>query len=86
MNTSVKRYCTRESMIPGIQWIGGDAAFRLIRGWGADVARSDTNQLVLQEPDRTAVLSPGDYIVEVNGSYYKFTPEEMQENYVEVTE
>lgn len=82
MGTRIKYYATRESSVSAVEWDGGDAAFNLIRQWGAQVQRNG-DILILQEPQHTETIRKGDHIVRVDDNFFKYTPDDLDEIYVE---
>jgi hypothetical protein len=82
MTTTIKIYAPRD-LTSAVQWNGSNLVYQLIKGWGADVKRSK-NDLLLQEPSRTVVVPPGDYIALLSGKFFHFDQEEFENRFVEV--
>ena len=87
MTTALQQYATRDSMITVVRWIGSESSYKMIREWlKEDVWLSSSNELHYLSDDGFEQLPSGHYLAKINDSIIAFSPEELQEDYVKVSE
>lgn len=62
------------------QWHGTYTNYESLKAWAGNNVKLGEAVLILQEPERTVVLKPGDFLVEVADVFYRVTKEEMEDN------
>lgn len=86
-SSTIGIYASRETMVSAVRWTGSDSSYGLIKHWAKkSVDRDSRGLLLLQTDEGVESVAVGNYILLVSGSFFQFTPQELDVTYVEVRE